>query len=112
MVMLPAPRTSEIGAGVLSSHLHWPSCSRDAQWRPAALVTPGQASVFHPWEPHPRAAGDGEQVWVAAVGPCAEAGLQAPSGRAPPRLQPRRARKRGWRWAGRKKGTFMELPGA
>ena len=29
VVMLPAPRTSEIGAGVLSSHLHWPSCSRD-----------------------------------------------------------------------------------
>ena len=25
----PAPRTSEIGAGMLSSHLHWPSCSKD-----------------------------------------------------------------------------------
>lgn len=61
---------------------------RHAQWRPEVLVTPGQASVFHPWELHPRAAGDGEQVRAAEVGPCAEAGPQAPSGRAPLRPQP------------------------
>ena len=65
---------------------------RHARWRPASLVTPGQVSVFHPWEPHPCAAGDSEQVRVAAVASCAEAGLQGPGGRAPPRPQPRRAR--------------------
>ena len=57
---------------------------RRVRWQPTALVTPGQASVYHPREPHPCTTGDGEQVWVATAGSCAEAGLRAPGGMAPP----------------------------